>query len=46
MTHNHYKLNEDLLRPLANFFHENNIHGMELGAVFSTMKFNEDIYSP
>lgn len=46
MTHNHYKLNEDLLRPLANFFNEASLHEQEIGVEFPLMKFRADISAP
>lgn len=43
MTHNSYRMNEDLLRPLAKFFADASIFGTGLGEVLDVMKFLEDI---
>lgn len=47
MSHNFYKLSEDLLRPLANFFHEAEIDTeFREGVDISEMRFRTDISDP
>jgi fermentation-respiration switch protein FrsA (DUF1100 family) len=47
MTHNQYRLNEDLLRPLAAFFHEIKMDtGFEEGQYADQMVFLSDISYP